>query len=202
MPCANLEFRPWSNAGKRGRIDPWRILKRHVLLLVWFYTTENQTEKICLHQLLIRQQRMEQQRMEQQEQQQQCKSVRWRVCLVGATTVCLPILNCPVWDGLFLLNSKMVLVLLSFPFLLRQIVQSLPESTRKTGWLVKLCFQIVFPNCVFFQIVGVPNCIPPDRCNAKHKQGKWKEREREQKRTRKNAKKNRVNTKQTNCNDQ
>ena len=65
----------------------------------------------------------------------------------------------------------MVLVLLSFPFLLRQIVQSLPEGTRKTGWLVKLCFQIV----------GVPNCIPPDRCNAKHKQGKSKERERENK---------------------
>ena len=52
----------------------------------------------------------------------------------------------------------------------------------KTGWLVKLCFQIVgVPNCVFFQIVSVPNCIPPDRCNAKHKQGKSKERERENK---------------------
>ena len=51
----------------------------------------------------------------------------------------------------------MVLVLLSFPFLLRQIVQSLPEGTRKTGWLVKLCFQIV----------GVPNCVSQIVCFSK-----------------------------------
>ena len=144
---------------------------------------------------------MEQQRTKQQEQQQQCRSVRWRVSLVGATTVCLPILNCPVWDGLFLLNSKMVLVLLSFPFLLRQIVQSLPEGTRKTGWLVKLCFQIVgVPNCVsqivcFSKLCVFPNCgcsklysTRQMQCKTQTREMK-RARERERKRTRKNAKK-------------
>ena len=110
--------------------------------------------------------------------------------LVGATTVCLPILNCPVWDGLFLLNSKMVLILLSFPFLLRQIVQSLPEVHEENhgGWFPNYgCFQIVgVPSCEC-SIVNVPNCGCSKSCSTRQIKNRTQTRVKE--RTRKNAKK-------------